>query len=132
MGQDRNCHRKSCLINCWLLLHVLKSPCAIQVHTVKCKVDDSFVATYKNIYLKKSNYDPLLSQYHSTADTIDTNVLLMLINTCSIKPAYMQLFQDKYSPITLSSLIQGFPFSLTTLQRCVKQLKLTPAYIFHD
>jgi len=81
VGQDRNCHRMSCLINCWSLLHVLKSPCAIQVHTVKCKVDDSFLATFKNIYLKNSNYDPLLSQYHSTADTIDTNVLLMLINT---------------------------------------------------
>ena len=45
--------RKSCLLKCWSLsLHISS---AVQVHTVECKVDVSFVATgkkEKHIYRK--------------------------------------------------------------------------------
>ena len=53
VGQDRNCYRKSCLLNCWSLL--LKNSSTIQVHIVLCKVDVSFVATFKILNTSPQN-----------------------------------------------------------------------------
>ena len=54
-----NFMRKSCLLNCWSLL--LKISIAIPVHIVKCKVEVSFVSTFKigQIFTSKLELQPL-------------------------------------------------------------------------
>ena len=63
--------RKSCLLivdNCKLL----DISSVIQVHTVKCKIDVSFVATFKNVY-------------HVKLNNIHNNHLYWNYRACSIK-----------------------------------------------
>ena len=52
VGQDRNCHWKSSLLNCWLLLAYFS--CAILVHIIQWKVAVTFIATF-NILTQNNN-----------------------------------------------------------------------------